>query len=288
MENNFIKDFIPQKIIISYYRYVDDIFCIVKKGSADDILNKMNEFDPSLKFTIEPMTNNKLNILVTTVCLENEDLCLEFYRKASASNCLTNYKTAVSPKSYKISTLCGEIHRVNNCTSSKLKLDKAFKQLESIFVENEFPRKLIHDKIKEITDRNFGPSSNKLNRLEQQKNSDLKFLSISLPYTSFRCSHIAYKIYKIIEKYTPNFRLNIAFTTIKLSSLILPKLKPQKNDLFNSHTCYKFECPCSMTYIGETTRLLETRILEHRHVKASHMLKHTNQCEIFSNSLNQL
>ena len=43
-----------------------------------------------------------------------------------------------------------------------------------------------------------------------------------------------------------------------------------------------------MTYIGETTRLLETRILEHRHLKSSHVFKHINQCETFSNNLNQL
>ena len=78
-----------------------------------NVLNKMKEFDSSLKLTVEKMTINKLNFLGTTVCLENEDLSLEFYRKSSASNCLTNYKHAVSPKSYKISTLCGEIHRVN-------------------------------------------------------------------------------------------------------------------------------------------------------------------------------
>ena len=93
-----------------------------EKGYREDILNKMNKFDPGLKFTIEPMTNNKLNFLDTTVCLENENLSLEFYRKESASNCLTNNKHAVSPKSYKISTLCGEIHRVNNCTSSDTQL----------------------------------------------------------------------------------------------------------------------------------------------------------------------
>ena len=137
------------------------------------------------------MSENKLNFLDTTVFLENEDLHLEFYRKPSASNCLTNYKNAVSPKSYKISTLCGEIHRVNNCTSSTTKLKKALEQLESIFVDNQYPRKLVQEKIKEISSRNFGPSSNKLERLEQQKNPDLKHVSISLPYTSFRCSHIA-------------------------------------------------------------------------------------------------
>ena len=130
----------------------------------------MNIFYPSLKFLVEHMSENKLNFLETTISLKNEDLHLEFYRKSSASNCLTNFKKAVSPKSYKISTLCGEIHRVNNCTSSNTKLEKAFKQLESIVLENEYPRKLVREKIKEISNRNFGPSPNKLKRLEQQKN----------------------------------------------------------------------------------------------------------------------
>ena len=43
-----------------------------------------------------------------------------------------------------------------------------------------------------------------------------------------------------------------------------------------------------MTYIGETTRLLETRILEHRQLKASHICKHISQCESYKNSLTQL
>ena len=102
MANNFVNI-----TIISYYRYVDDIFCIVKKGHQNEIFNKMNGFDPGLKFTLEEMTENRLNFLDTTVCVTNEDLCLEFYRKSSASNCLTNFKHEVSPKSYKISTLCG-------------------------------------------------------------------------------------------------------------------------------------------------------------------------------------
>ena len=285
LEKDLIKSLISQDTIVSYHRFVDDIFCIVKKGSQKYVLDKMNEFDPSLSFTMESMTENRLTFLDTSVCFINEDLCLEQYRKPSASNCLINFKHAVSPKSYKISTLCGEIHRANNCTTTPETKAKAFKKLESIFVENQYPRKMVREKIKEISDRDFQPSSNKLERLEQQKNPHLKFTSISLPYTSFRCSHIAFKIYKLIEKYTPQYRLNIAFSTIKLSSIIFPTLKPQKNDLLNSHTVYKFTCPCSMTYIGETIRLLETRILEHRHLKSSHICKHISDCETYKSAL---
>ena len=131
MEQDLIKKLISNGTIISYYRYVDDIFCIVKKGHQNDILNKMNEFDPSLKFTLELMEENRLNFLDITVCLFDEDLSLEFYRKSSASNCLTNFKHEVSPKSYKISTLCGEIHRVHNCTSSDQTRRKCLEKIES-------------------------------------------------------------------------------------------------------------------------------------------------------------
>ena len=99
---------------------------------------------------------------------------------------------------------------------------------------------MVQEKIKEISDRNFDPSPNKLERLEQQKNPDLKHVSISLPYTSFRYSHIAFKKYKILEKYNPNYKLHIAFTTFKLGSLILPALKLPKETLYNFHTVYKF------------------------------------------------
>ena len=46
--------------------------------------------------------------------------------------------------------------------------------------------------------------------------------------TGFRRSKVASEIYKLLEKYTPNFKLNIAFSTIKLASVILPRLKPKR------------------------------------------------------------
>ena len=81
------------------------------------------------KFKIKPMSENNFISLETTVCLEKEDLSLEFYGKESASNCL--YKHAVYQKIYKISTLCSEIHRVN-CTFSDEKLKKPIK-IKSIY-----------------------------------------------------------------------------------------------------------------------------------------------------------
>ena len=74
MEKDIIKKHIAHKNIISYHRYVDDIFCIVRKGFKEIIMNEMNSFDPFLKFTLENMEENTLNFLDTTIKFENGQL----------------------------------------------------------------------------------------------------------------------------------------------------------------------------------------------------------------------
>ena len=118
MEKDIIQEYIEQGIILSYHRYVDDCSVILKKGFKNEILEKMNNFDPSLKWTIESADNNELVFLDTKIKI-GTDLELYQYRKPTASECLTNYKYGVSPKSYKTGLLTGEIYRVYNCTTSE-------------------------------------------------------------------------------------------------------------------------------------------------------------------------
>ena len=133
-------------------------------------------------------------------------------------------------------------------------------------------------KISEIKLRNFQPSENKKRREEEQKNPEFEFYTLSLPFTSFRCSNLASQIYKILKNVTPNFKLNIVFSTIKLENIILPRMKPKKTYFNNSNVIYEFECACKQTYVGETKKLLHTRILQHRPTKSSHVQSHTSLC----------
>jgi len=179
----------------------------------------------------------------------------------------------------------GEIYRCYNCTTFEKGLDEALGNLDRILQKIFFPSKIIKEKINEIKNRNFEPKPNKAKRLEEAKNPNLTHVTISLPYTSFRCSVVASKIHQILKKYTPNFKLRIAFSTLKLSSIILPRLKPQIDTYHNSNLVYKFTCPCSDTYIGETTRLFDTRILEHRRTNIR-VHKHIIQCNAYKTALN--
>ena len=176
------------------------------------------------------------------------------------------------------------MHRAFNCTTSDEALDEALLNLENILVKNAYPRKIVKKKIKEIRDRNFTASEQKIKRITESNNPNIKKVTISIPYTSFRCSVIASNIHKILKKYTPNFRLNIAFKTIKLSSVVTPALKPRTDLYYTSNLVYNFKCECPSSYVGHTKQYFEKRIYQHKNDTNSHVKKHISQCQIFKQS----
>ena len=68
----------------------------------------MNNYEKSLKFTLEKMTENKLTFLDTTTYLNECNIPqLKHFRKPTASDVIYNFKENMCPKKYKISTLVG-------------------------------------------------------------------------------------------------------------------------------------------------------------------------------------
>jgi hypothetical protein len=58
MEMIIIEKFIDQNILLFYCRYVDDCLLLVRKRYKNVILEKMNAFDPFLKFTAVEMSES--------------------------------------------------------------------------------------------------------------------------------------------------------------------------------------------------------------------------------------
>ena len=268
--------------IKQYFRYVDDIVCLVKTKYKNKLLKKLNSYDSGLQFTMETMTESKLIFLDTVIVNTNGKLDLEMHRKPAASENLINFKSSVSPKSYKISSLVGEIHRCNHTTSTPEALERALETTKQIFIKNQFPKKLIDQKIFEVKSRDFRPSDSKARRLEELNDETTEKYTLSLPFTSFRCAVINRKLVEILSLFTPNFKLRTTFSTIKLESITSPRLKPKKPLLLTTHCIYEFECPCQKTYIGETKRILWERIKEHRTDKKSHIYEHYKNCPVYN------
>ena len=145
-ELKIIDNEIENGNIKSYYRYVDDIICVIRKNTTDEIFKKLNKFHPGLKFTINKIVDSKIVFLDTTVINTDGILSLEMYRKPESSDCLINYRTGVSPKKQKISTLTGELYRCHYTTSTPLALDLALNNTTFI-VQKKILKKPISGKI---------------------------------------------------------------------------------------------------------------------------------------------
>ena len=257
------KDVILPKLntyIAFYVRYVDDVFCILDKNKVDDLLMEMNSFDTNLKFTVEN-ANPMLAFLDTEIYLDhNNVLQHKYFKKPISSTVLQNYNNAIVPFKYLNSTLCGEIHRHNNTNSHEHNLNLSLNELKLQFINNAYPEKLINQKIEDIKNRQF--TSKYINVLENVDHS-AKF-TISLPFTSKRCSQIERKLVRVIKTITPEYYLCFAWTLIKIGQVVTPRLKPRPTSKFESTgCCYIFTCDCDQQYVGETSRRLKSRVSEH-------------------------
>ena len=280
-ETEIISNEIENGSVLAYFRYVDDILVVLKKGHKTNILEKLNNFDKNLGFTIESMENSRLNFLDTTIIMQDNTLNLEHYRKPTATDCMINYKTGVSPKSYKTGAFVGELYRCHHSTTTVEARERAIENSKKKYLKNQYPAHLLEQKITEVKNRNFQKSDYGEKRKADLENPEFENYTFSLQYTSQRCSNVATSIYKILKQFTPNYKLKIVFTTIKLDSVIHPLLKPQKKYYQNCNLCYKYVCECAASYIGETQQLLHTRIKNHRTSKQSVIHEHIQTCSIY-------
>ena len=81
-----------------------------------------------------------------------------------------------------------------------------------------------------------------------------------------------------MEKILPDFRVNVAYRAVKISKLFSFMAKPQIETFEKSNVVYLYTCPCQEKYIGQTKRLLRTRIKDHQYDSALTNIHLHNLC----------
>ena len=93
---------------------------------------------------------------------------------------------------------------------------------------------------------------------------------ISLPFTWKHCIRIRNGLRTLYRKYHPNISLRIIFTIPRCISSFFTN-RDFLSTLHRSSLVYKYKCgSCNASYIGETSRHLQTRVDEH-HGISSHV-----------------
>ena len=138
LEQSVIPKFQKTKQIIHWSRYADDIICICKKNSIDQIFEKLNNFDHRLKFTIEKMQENKIQFLDCNIFIENSKIKFRKTFKKGLDTVFTNYQYDLSPLKYK-HNLFTQLHRTRNCCSDNEQFERSLEDLRIIYARNNYP-----------------------------------------------------------------------------------------------------------------------------------------------------
>ena len=99
-EKSVVDKLISQGLILKWYRYVDDVFCILLTESKEKVFNKLNSWDSQLKFTKVEMDHFGLIFLDTRIFHADGKLQFIKYRKEKDKTVLTNFERSVTCKKY--------------------------------------------------------------------------------------------------------------------------------------------------------------------------------------------
>ena len=171
-------------------------------------------------------------------------------------------------------------------SSTENNLNESLKKLKEKFLLNEYPEHIIDDKIRFIKNTKFQSNSKKDSYAKEKQENPERNHTFILPYSNTGIEHITKLIQQSIKKTTPDFKINFAFKSSKISSFLLTNIKPNLEDLERSAVVYRFNCPCGASYIGETVRILKLRINEHNQKsRPSEIHTHISQCQIYQDNL---
>ena len=190
-----------------YLRYIDEIFGIWMHGpeKLDKFLECLNNFHPSLKFSIERTDHSsKKQIHFLDILIKLEDngfLTTELYMKPMAFPIVLPFSSA-HPIQTKRSVLYAQLLRAKRLGISIPAQNRGMNQIESLFRSNGYPNKMIRKaKFFAITS-----DSRKSSRGQKRSNNSSDTTYISLPFIDDSLSN---KIQSVVKK--PKLPVRIAW-----------------------------------------------------------------------------
>ena len=170
-----------------YLRYVDDIFCVFKSGSAhQSFLDRLNSMHQNLKFTAElgPSALPFLDTRITLPQNEDETFTSQIFRKKTYTGLILNY-SAMCPHNWKIGLIRCLLHRAYTISSGWLLFTEEVDFLKNLFTTNGYPATLFDSCLKRFINDKFNSDSTR-KKIEDDKIETLFFIPyIGLPSVIF-------------------------------------------------------------------------------------------------------
>ncbi|XP_046466612.1 uncharacterized protein [Neodiprion pinetum] len=237
-----------------FFRYVDDIITAVPSNKVAEMLSVFNSFHPRLQFTSELESNHRISFLDVLIINDNQFIKTDWFHKATWSQRYLNYHSH-HPRSYKIGTINCLVDRAIRLSSMEFH-KKNLSLIQQVLSKNDYPPRLLNKHIQFKYDSILSSTSpnNNIDVITTQTNQKSY---ISIPYVA----GLFESLNRTFSKYKIQFVGKCAYD---LSSMFDSGKDPLPLGM-RSGVVYKIPCnQCNMSYIGQTSRQLHTRITEHK------------------------
>ena len=231
-------------------RYVDDTFCILRKGSTEELLHHLNGVRPTIKFTVEQEEDGTLPFLDTLLRRrEDGSLDVSIYRKPTHTDQYLHFESH-HPTHVKRGVVRCLHDRAREIISTQDNLQKEVDHLARVLKQNGYPANFIRD----ASTPPMQETADTSGRDEEQERE--KEPLVVIPYVAGMSEDIR----RVCRK----FNIRVVFKSGRTLRSMLTKVKDTLPLGKQSNVVYRIPCSCGQVYIGETKRRLETRLKEHR------------------------
>nr|VZI05816.1 unnamed protein product [Spirometra erinaceieuropaei] len=218
-------------------RYVEDTFVVIERDQVLTFKERLNSVFPDIQFTMEEEENNQLAFLDVLVCRKDcGGLKTKVFKKATNTTQILNFNSN-HPISHKHSCVRTLFRRVEtHCGEPEDKVAE-FQYLR----ENGYPRNFVNQCLRK--------------QEERQSRTDFKF---------WRAIPCIKNVSEAVSRLYAPLGVGVAHrpeATMR-RQVMRPKDPLQRKE--TSGVVYRIWCSCGQSnYVGETGRLLRTRITEH-------------------------
>ena len=248
------KDVVLPLKPLFYKRYVDDVISRRKKNVPDILLQKLNEYHPRIKFTVE--VNPKM-FLDTEILISGGVCQTRVYRKP---NKLPLHWHSKTPVRYKRNAITGDLYRAKRISSV---YQEEVTTIYNKFVTAGFPERFVASVIDNFNNSTI-PDDNFLIP-PYFFEEPTPFILVEIPYCPENERLAKHFITKFKSFIDAECTVVVKWVTRKIKTLFSLKSR-------NPHpSCKLYEgtCTCGGIYIGETKRNVEVRWQEHNDPRGS-------------------
>ncbi|XP_076299355.1 uncharacterized protein LOC143218195 [Lasioglossum baleicum] len=243
--------------LVFYKRYVDDVITCLKPQQLQTVLDTFNSFHDRIQFTHEIENDSCLSFLGVSVLRDGNKLKTNWFHKTSWSGRYVNFHSH-HPLQHKIGLVKGLIDRAILLANPEFRSDN-LKIIKDVLRRNGYPVELTSRIIKKRIVDIYHPLLVDKRKEEKFKNAGPK---------NWKNTVVVPCVENISEDIRRIFRKIGMHTIYKIPQYIKTFFPPIKDKLplcKNCNVVYLIPCKgCSQVYIGQTSRLLETRIKEHK------------------------